>query len=108
MVLCWGGIVMADQVPLEAGRAAIPEECLAVVRHLWDLLDDQLTDAQAARLRSHIAECEICHRYQLYQETFLEVLASYRDRFGAPSAVKAKVLESLREAGFTPASAPRN
>jgi mycothiol system anti-sigma-R factor len=99
---------MADQLPLEASRVAIPEECLAVVRHLWDLLDDQLTDAQAARLRSHIAECEICHRYHLYQETFLQVLASWRDRFGAPSHVKARVLESLRQAGFAPASAPRS
>lgn len=99
---------MTDELPLGAVRVEIPEDCLAVVRHLWDLLDDQLTGAQAERLRSHIAECEICQRYQLYQETFLELMASYRARFGAPSHVKAKVLESLREAGFAPASASRS
>jgi anti-sigma factor (TIGR02949 family) len=99
---------MADELHLEPTQVAIPEECLAVVRHLWDLLDDQLTAEQAARLRSHIAECEICHRYHLYQDSFLQVLASYRDRFGAPSHVKERVLESLRQAGFSPASAPRS
>jgi mycothiol system anti-sigma-R factor len=91
---------MTDKLPIQATAAPIPEECLAVVRHLWDLLDDQLTDAQAERLRRHIAECETCHRYHLYQENFLEAMASYRMRFGAPSRVKARVLESLREAGF--------
>jgi anti-sigma factor RsiW len=78
----------------------IPEECLAVVRHLWDLLDDELSDAQADRLRRHISVCAICHRYRLYQENFLDALAAYRTRYGAPSRVKAKVLESLRGAGF--------
>jgi anti-sigma factor (TIGR02949 family) len=91
---------MTDGPPPGETAGPIPEDCLAVVRHLWDLLDDQLTDAQAERLRRHIAECEICHRYHLYQENFLETLAAYRSRFGAPSRVKAKVLESLREAGF--------
>ena len=91
---------MTDELPPSETASAIPEECLAVVRHLWDLLDDQLTVAQAERLRRHIGECEICHHYHLYQENFLEALASYQSRFGAPSRVKARVLESLRDAGF--------
>lgn len=91
---------MADELPPGEPAGSIPEDCLAVVRHLWDLLDDQLTVEQAERLRAHIGDCEICHRYHLYQESFLEALASYRSRFGAPSRVKARVLESLREVGF--------
>jgi hypothetical protein len=91
---------MTDELPATETVAPVPEECLAVVRHLWDLLDDQLTDAQAERLRIHIGDCEICHRYHLYQESYLEAFASYRARYGAPSRVKAKVLEALREAGF--------
>jgi anti-sigma factor (TIGR02949 family) len=91
---------MTDELPLGESGGAIPDDCLAVLRHLWDLLDDQLTDAQAERLRRHIGECEICHRYHLYQGNFLESLASYRARFGAPSRVKARVLESLRGVGF--------
>jgi hypothetical protein len=95
---------MTDELPTAETAAPIPEECLAVVRHLWDLLDDQLTAAQADRLRQHIGECEICRRYHLYQENFLEAFASYRMRFGAPSRVKAKVLDSLWEAGFVGSS----
>jgi anti-sigma factor (TIGR02949 family) len=91
---------MTDELRAEETATVIPEECLALVRHLWDLLDDELTEVQAERLRRHIRECEICHRYHLYQENFLEALASYRARFGAPSHVKAKVFESLRAAGF--------
>jgi hypothetical protein len=93
---------MANELPLDETVAPIPEECLAVVRHLWDLLDEELSDAQAERLRRHIGECDICHGYHLYQENFLAALASYRARFGAPSRVKTNVLESLREAGFVP------
>jgi anti-sigma factor (TIGR02949 family) len=95
---------MTDGLPSGEAAGPIPEECRAVLRHLWDLLDDQLIDAQSERLRRHIGECEICHRYHLYQENFLEALASYRSRFGAPSRVKSRVLESLREAGFVGAA----
>ena len=91
---------MTDDLPLGEAAAPIQEECLAVVRHLWDLLDDQLSEAQANRLRGHIGDCEICHRYRLYQEDFLEAMAAYRGQFGAPSRVKETVLDSLREAGF--------
>jgi hypothetical protein len=96
--------LVTDEPPSEETPGPIPDECLAVVRHLWDLLDDQLTDAQADGLRRHIGECEICHRFHLDQENFLEALASYRLRFGALSRVKAKVLESLRDAGFVESS----
>jgi anti-sigma factor (TIGR02949 family) len=91
---------MTDALPAGEAVAQIPEECLAVVRHLWDLLDHQLTEAQADRLRGHIGDCEICHRYHLYQENFLEAMAAYRSQFGAPLRVKEKVLDSLHETGF--------
>jgi putative zinc finger protein len=91
---------MTDELFSEETAVPIPEECLAVVRHLWDLLDDRLSGAQAERLRRHIDDCEVCHRYHFYQENFLEALASFRSRFGASSRLKAKVLDSLREAGF--------
>jgi hypothetical protein len=94
---------MTDELSPTESASEIPEECLAVVRHLWDLLDDELTDVQASRLRRHIGECDICHRYHLYQGNFLDAMAAYRARYGAPSRVKARVLESLREAGFVDA-----
>ena len=102
--LCTGqkgmGSRMTDELIEPKAPGAIPEECLAVVRHLWDFLDDQLSEARADELRRHLGECEICHRYHLYQENFLEAFAAYRVRYGAPSGVKRKVLEALREAGF--------
>jgi hypothetical protein len=91
---------MADELPPGEAAARIPEECFAVVRHLWDLLDHQLTEAQADRLRDHIRDCGICHGYHLYQENFLEAMAAYRSQFGAPLRVREKVLASLYEKGF--------
>jgi anti-sigma factor (TIGR02949 family) len=78
----------------------IPAECLAVLQHLWDYLDDELDDGQTEALLRHIAECQVCREYQLYQESFLKALAAMRERHGAPSVVKSRVLGALEEAGF--------
>jgi hypothetical protein len=91
---------MTDEPPLEAAEASIPEECLTVVRHLWDLLDDQLTTAQAEQLRRHIGECEICHRYHLYQETLPPVSGNLPRNDGClPPAVRGAVARQGEGAG---------
>lgn len=78
----------------------IPPECYEVLQHLWDYLDDQLTDENTEALRSHVANCPQCQKYQLFQENFLAALANLRARQSAPADVKSRVIRSLREAGF--------
>jgi anti-sigma factor (TIGR02949 family) len=81
---------------------AIPTECMQVLLHVWDYLDDQLTPDETSALRAHIAECPQCYDYQLFQESFLEALATLRARRGAPWQLRARVLESLLDAGYAP------
>jgi len=78
----------------------IPTECMEVVLHLWDYLDDQLTAEATTNLRAHIAVCPECYAFQAFQRDFLDALAGLRRPQRAPWRVKARVLASLAEAGL--------
>jgi anti-sigma factor (TIGR02949 family) len=73
--------------------------CVEVVRHLWDYLDDQLSGPGAERLRAHIAACEQCREYEVYQGCFLEAIAKVRIDFGAPDSLRDKLAEQLKGQG---------
>ena len=73
--------------------------CADVLRHLWDYLDEQMTPAGADRLRDHIAACDTCQRYEVFQESFLASLARIRAQLGAPDSLREKLAEKLREQG---------
>ena len=49
--------------------------CAEVLRHLWDYLDDQITPEGAQRLRTHMATCPKCQKYEVYQSCFLETVS---------------------------------
>ncbi len=78
----------------------LPPECLEVLKHVWDYLDDRLTVETTERLRAHIAECQGCFRYKTFQENFLDAVGALRLRAGASPALREKVLHTLREEGF--------
>lgn len=78
----------------------LPPECLEVLKHVWDYLDDQLTDETTERLRAHIAECQGCFQYKSFQENFLEAVSTLRLRPGASPELREKVLGALRTEGF--------
>jgi anti-sigma factor (TIGR02949 family) len=78
----------------------IPTECMEVVLQLWDYLDHQLTPEATTNLRAHIVVCPECYAYQVFQQDFLEALASTRRPQRAPWRVKTRVLASLVEAGL--------
>jgi anti-sigma factor (TIGR02949 family) len=73
--------------------------CVEVLRHLWDYLDDQLTPAGAERLRVHIATCEQCREYEVFQECFLAAVSKIRADLGAPESLRERLAEGLRESG---------
>ncbi len=78
----------------------MPPECLEVLKHVWDYLDDQLTDETTERLRTHLDACPQCFEYKTFQENFLEAVGTLRLRAGASPALKEKVLGTLRHEGF--------
>jgi anti-sigma factor (TIGR02949 family) len=73
--------------------------CAEVLRHLWDYLDDQITPEGAHRLRSHMAACPKCQKYQVYQSCFLETVARLRVELGAPETLRERLAASLKDQG---------
>ncbi|MGH7670591.1 MAG: zf-HC2 domain-containing protein [Gemmatimonadaceae bacterium] len=78
----------------------LPPECLEVLQHVWDYLDDQLTEETTGRLRAHLDKCQGCFRYKTFQENFLEAVGTLRRRTSASPELQDKVLGSLRQEGF--------
>ncbi|HVA57855.1 MAG: zf-HC2 domain-containing protein [Gemmatimonadaceae bacterium] len=78
----------------------LPPECLEVLKHVWDYLDEQLTDETTERLRAHIAECRGCFEYKAFHEHFFDAVHALNRRQGASPDLRAKVLQGLREEGF--------
>ncbi|MEO8623769.1 MAG: zf-HC2 domain-containing protein [bacterium] len=77
----------------------LSSNCVDVLRHLWDYLDDELTPRGAERLRAHIASCAQCREYEGYQECFLDTLAKLREQIGAPDGLRTKLAEKLKGQG---------
>jgi anti-sigma factor (TIGR02949 family) len=77
----------------------IPDECMAVLRHVWDYLDGRMTPAAAQALRDHVARCPQCLDYQLFQQSYLVAMQRLRVRNAAPWQVRARVLVTLAKAG---------
>ena len=73
--------------------------CVEVLRHLWDYLDDQLTPAGAERLRAHIASCTQCREYEVFQECFLSAVSKLRAELGAPETLRERLAERLKDQG---------
>lgn len=80
----------------------VTADCLNVLLHVWDDLDDQLPPADAASLRAHVAACGPCRDYHRFQVRFLETLATLRPRGAVPGHVRARVLNRLATAGYAP------
>ncbi len=78
----------------------LPPECLEVLKHVWDYLDERLTEQTTERLRAHIADCHQCFQYKTFQENFLEAVGTLQRRPGASPDLRQKVLQSLRQEGF--------
>jgi len=75
-------------------------DCDAVMRQLWDYLDGELTPEREAAVRAHLAVCKRCYPQFDFERAFLEALGRSRREHSRPDDVKARVLASLRDAGF--------
>jgi anti-sigma factor (TIGR02949 family) len=84
---------------LDAGSDSVPDDCMVVLRHVWDYLDGRLTPDAAESVRHHVRECSRCFEYQLFQQSYFAAMQRLRVRAAAPWHVRAKVLASLAKAG---------
>ena len=77
----------------------LSESCVDVLRHLWGYLDDEMTPRGAERLRAHIANCGQCRGLEGYQSSFLDTLAQLRSEFNAPTELRQRLADKLKEQG---------
>jgi mycothiol system anti-sigma-R factor len=77
-------------------------DCRTAVQKLCDYLDDELTPERMDEVRQHLEKCGACLPHHEYGRVFLAALANVRQSEArAPDALRRRVMESLRAAGFS-------
>lgn len=92
----------SDEMP-ETISEAIPAVCVEVISQVWDHLDNQLCGNEADAVRLHMDECAHCRDFERFQVGYREAMrAASTESDIAPWHVRARVLDSLANAGFCP------
>ncbi|MBI2408079.1 MAG: zf-HC2 domain-containing protein [Gemmatimonadetes bacterium] len=69
-----------------------PMSCREAMAVLWDLLDDELDETMAVRVRAHIEICRGCRGHHDFSKAFLERLATARDADATPRELRERLL----------------
>jgi len=75
-------------------------DCDAVMRQLWDYLDDELTPEREEAVRAHLSVCQRCYPQHDFEASFLRALSTARVTHSSPDTLKEQVLGALRLEGF--------
>lgn len=75
-------------------------DCRIAMAHLWEFLDKELTEETMVAVRIHLAECSSCHPHAAFAEQFLLALRRCRCKDPMPETLRARVLDTLRNAGL--------
>ena len=77
-------------------------DCRTAVQQLWDYLDEELTPERMDDVRRHVERCGKCLPHRDYGRAFLAALSSVREvEMRAPDTLRRRVMDTLREAGFS-------
>lgn len=77
-----------------------PMDCRKAAEKLYDLLDGELTAEVEQKLRAHVSGCPHCFTVADFEQRFLAALQKLKERGCCPEALRTRVTESLRSAGF--------
>lgn len=75
-------------------------DCDAVMRQLWDYLDQELTPDRMDQIGAHLAVCKRCYPQHQFERSFLDALASARKDHPALDQLRVRVLAALRAEGL--------
>jgi anti-sigma factor (TIGR02949 family) len=76
-------------------------ECADVLRQLWEFLDEELTADRMVAVRAHLDRCAGCYPEYDFERIFLEAVAATGRQRCASVQLRERILEQLRQAGFT-------
>ena len=77
-------------------------DCRTAVQQLWDYLDEELTPERMAEVRRHLERCGSSLPHHDYARVFLAALSAAREGDArTPDALRTRVMENLRAAGFS-------
>lgn len=76
-------------------------DCTSAMDRLFDLLDDELTPERERQVRLHITGCPDCFTHADFEQRFLAAVATAKVNGAAPDALRARVMDALRTAGFS-------
>jgi len=84
---------------LQAMAVGMRVPCDVVEAHLWDYLDDEITDpVMRRRIEAHLEICKRCFPEYDYRRAFLELLRRHEEA-PIPSGLRSRVFRELLEAG---------
>ena len=75
-------------------------DCQGALRQLWDYLDGELTDERMRAVRAHLEKCKGCYPHLEFEKSFLDAVASTKNRACASQMLKERVLAALKAEGF--------
>jgi mycothiol system anti-sigma-R factor len=77
-------------------------DCRTAVQQLWDYLDQELTPERMNDVRGHLERCKSCLPHHDYAQAFLAALSAAKESEArAPDALRRRVMDNLRAAGFS-------
>lgn len=75
-------------------------DCDAVMRQLWDYLDDELTPDRMEQIGAHLAVCKRCYPQYRFERSFLDALAAAKAEHPALDQLRRRVMAALRAEGL--------
>lgn len=73
-------------------------DCEEVVRALWDYLDGRCTEQRRTLIEEHLALCASCRSHAEFERKLMAKLAETGRSGPDDTALRARILEALREA----------
>lgn len=75
-------------------------DCEAVMQHLWDYFDEELSPDRMAAIRQYLAMCAGCYPQGEFERSFLTVLDEARQEHSDPGGLRNRVAAALRAEGM--------